>query len=78
MPRLEPDDLEEKFVRGSGPGGQAVNTTSNAVFLKHLPTGQQLNVLDPGSELLFRVRIRASDKGVKIVVYGNRHLSVFL
>lgn len=39
VPRLEPEDLEEKFVRGSGPGGQAVNRTNNAVFLKHIPTG---------------------------------------
>lgn len=33
------DDLLEKFVRGSGAGGQKINKTSNCVFLKHLPTG---------------------------------------
>ena len=38
-PVLNPEDLEEKFTLGSGPGGQAVNRTANAVFLKHLPTG---------------------------------------
>lgn len=32
-------DLEESFVRGSGPGGQKVNKTSSCVYLKHLPTG---------------------------------------
>ena len=32
-------ELEEKVTLGSGPGGQAVNKTANAVFLKHLPTG---------------------------------------
>ena len=32
-------DLLEKFVRGSGSGGQKINKTSNCVFLKHLPTG---------------------------------------
>ena len=31
--------LLEKFVRGSGAGGQKINKTSNCVFLKHLPTG---------------------------------------
>ena len=31
-------DLLEKFVRGSGSGGQKINKTSNCVFLKHLPT----------------------------------------
>ena len=33
------EDLYEKFVYGSGKGGQAVNKTRNCVFLKHLPTG---------------------------------------
>lgn len=36
---LKEDDLEEDFVRGSGPGGQAVNQTANCVVLKHTPTG---------------------------------------
>lgn len=33
------NNLLEKFVRGSGAGGQKINKTSNCVFLKHLPTG---------------------------------------
>ena len=32
-------DFEEKLVKGSGPGGQAVNKTSNAVQLRHFETG---------------------------------------
>jgi len=32
-------DVEEKFVRGGGSGGQKINKTSSAVQLKHLPTG---------------------------------------
>lgn len=32
-------DIEEQFVRSSGPGGQNVNKTSTCVQLKHLPTG---------------------------------------
>ena len=39
FPELKPEDLEEHFVQGSGPGGQAVNKTRNNVVLKHLPTG---------------------------------------
>lgn len=39
VPKLEESDLEEQFVKGSGPGGQATNKTSNAVVLKHKPTG---------------------------------------
>ncbi|XP_015274801.1 PREDICTED: probable peptide chain release factor C12orf65 homolog, mitochondrial [Gekko japonicus] len=36
---LNEADLEEQFVRGSGPGGQATNKTSNCVVLKHIPSG---------------------------------------
>lgn len=32
-------DVEERFVRGSGPGGQKVNKTSSTVHLTHRPTG---------------------------------------
>lgn len=32
-------DLEEKFILGSGHGGQKVNKTASCVFLKHLPSG---------------------------------------
>ncbi|XP_034940796.1 probable peptide chain release factor C12orf65, mitochondrial [Chelonus insularis] len=39
VPKLDENDLEENFVKGSGPGGQAVNKTNNAVVLKHIPTG---------------------------------------
>ncbi len=35
-------DLEEHFIRGSGPGGQKVNKSSATVLLKHLPTGLQV------------------------------------
>ena len=31
---LDEEELEEKFVRASGPGGQHVNTTSSAVELR--------------------------------------------
>lgn len=33
------EDLVEKFVLGSGPGGQKVNKTASTVYLKHLPSG---------------------------------------
>ncbi|XP_063696014.1 mitochondrial translation release factor in rescue [Culicoides brevitarsis] len=39
FPKINEEDLEERFVRGSGPGGQAVNKTANNVVLKHIPTG---------------------------------------
>ncbi|XP_072443736.1 mitochondrial translation release factor in rescue isoform X1 [Chiloscyllium punctatum] len=39
LPDVVEDELEEQFVRGRGPGGQATNKTSNCVVLKHVPTG---------------------------------------
>jgi protein subunit release factor B len=33
------DDLLEKFILGSGSGGQKINKTSSCVYLKHLPSG---------------------------------------
>ncbi|KAI0317867.1 RF-1 domain-containing protein [Amylostereum chailletii] len=39
VPELKEEDLEESFVRGSGPGGQSINKTQNNVQLTHKPTG---------------------------------------
>jgi protein subunit release factor B len=36
---LDENELEEQFVKGHGPGGQATNKTSNCVVLKHVPSG---------------------------------------
>ena len=38
------DDLIEKFVLGSGHGGQKVNKTSSCVYLKHEPSGTEVKV----------------------------------
>ena len=39
---LRPADVEEQFVRGSGPGGQKINKTSSTVLLRHRPTGLEV------------------------------------
>ncbi|MCF6312500.1 MAG: peptide chain release factor-like protein [Verrucomicrobiales bacterium] len=36
------EDLTEKFVTGSGHGGQKINKTSSRVYLKHEPTGLEV------------------------------------
>lgn len=37
--RVSEEDLVEKFILGSGPGGQKINKTSSCVYLKHMPSG---------------------------------------
>ncbi len=39
---LREQDLEERFVRSQGPGGQHVNKTSTCVVLRHRPTGLEV------------------------------------
>ncbi len=36
---IHEDDLIEKFILGSGSGGQKINKTSSCVWIKHKPTG---------------------------------------
>ena len=36
---IQEKDIEEKFIRAQGRGGQKVNKTSSCVYLKHIPTG---------------------------------------
>ena len=33
------NEVDERFVRGTGPGGQKINKTSSTVWLRHRPTG---------------------------------------
>jgi protein subunit release factor B len=39
---IKEEDLVEKFILGSGSGGQKINKTSSCVYLKHLPTGLEI------------------------------------
>jgi RF-1 domain len=47
---IRDEDIEESFVRGSGPGGQKINKTSSCVMLKHLPTGIVLRCQESRSQ----------------------------
>ncbi len=51
-------DLEESFVRSSGPGGQKVNKSSSCVFLVHLPTGLSVKCQRERSQSLNRFLAR--------------------
>jgi len=36
------EEVDERFVRGTGPGGQKINKTSSTVWLRHGPTGTEV------------------------------------
>ncbi|HEY1123582.1 MAG TPA: peptide chain release factor-like protein [Haloferula sp.] len=40
--RISDEDLVEKFILGSGSGGQKINKTSSCVYLKHVPSGLEV------------------------------------
>jgi protein subunit release factor B len=52
------EDLVEKFVLGTGRGGQKVNKTSSCVYLKHLPTGIEVKCQKERSRELNRLLAR--------------------
>jgi protein subunit release factor B len=51
---IDEKDLEERFTRSSGRGGQKVNKTSTCVHLKHLPTGVEVKWMTERSQSLNR------------------------
>ena len=55
---VRPGDLVERFIRAGGPGGQNVNKTSTAVYLKHLPSGIEVKMQQERSQALNRFLAR--------------------
>ncbi|KAL1491388.1 hypothetical protein ABEB36_011992 [Hypothenemus hampei] len=39
VPTINDSDIEIQQVKGSGPGGSKINTTSSCIVLKHISTG---------------------------------------
>jgi protein subunit release factor B len=52
------DELVERFVRSSGPGGQNVNKNSTAVYLKHVPSGVEVKAQRARTQALNRYYAR--------------------
>ena len=60
MKRLDvkENDLIEKFILGSGRGGQKLNKTSSCVYLKHTPSGIEIKCQSSRSRELNRYHAR--------------------
>ena len=67
------DDVAEKFIRASGPGGQKVNKSATCVVLRHGPTGVAVRCQKERSQGLNRFlawrllldRIEERERGIK-------------
>ena len=55
---IREEDLVEKFILGSGSGGQKINKTSSCVYLKHLPSGIEVKCQRGRSRELNRLYAR--------------------
>lgn len=51
-------DLIERFIRGSGPGGQKVNKTSSCVQLRHIISGIDVKCQESRSLMVNRIQAR--------------------
>jgi len=67
---IREQDLEEKFVRSQGPGGQNVNKTSTCVYLKHRPTGIEVKCQQERaqSQNRFFARVLLADKIERMIM----------
>ena len=52
---VRPEEVEERFVRGTGAGGQKINKTSSTVWLRHGPTGVEVRCQRERSQTVNRL-----------------------
>lgn len=55
---IREEDIDEKFIRSSGKGGQKVNKSSSCVYLKHKTTGIEVKCQKERSQVLNRFLAR--------------------
>ena len=56
--RVNEGDLVERFIRGSGPGGQKINKTSSCVQIKHIVSGIEVKCQKSRSLMANRITAR--------------------
>ncbi|HHF7367407.1 TPA: peptide chain release factor-like protein [Legionella bozemanae] len=61
---IREDDLIEKFIVGSGKGGQKLHKTASTVYLKHVPSGLEIKCQESRSreDNRYFARIRLCEK----------------
>lgn len=77
---VSPGEVDEKFVRGTGPGGQKINKTSSTVWLRHGPSGIEVRCQRERSQAVNRevawaqlvAKLEARVRGVKAAAVDAR------
>lgn len=61
---IEDTDLIEKFITGSGKGGQKLHKTASTVYIKHIPSGFEVKCQEDRSRETnrYHARIRLCEK----------------
>ncbi len=75
-------DCEERFILGSGPGGQKVNKTSSTVQLSHRPSGVEVRMQRERSQIRNRElawteladRLEERKRAAQVAVRDEREL----
>jgi len=75
LPEIKESELSEKFIKGSGAGGQKVNKTSNKVILIHQPTKIRVECQDTRSLQQSR-KIARKRLQLKLDEYYNGSMSI--
>ncbi|MGD0821650.1 MAG: peptide chain release factor-like protein [Desulfomonilia bacterium] len=70
---IKEGDIEEKFIRSQGRGGQKVNKSSTCVYLRHVPTGVEVKCQKARTQAMNRFFARRilSDK-IETLLHGAR------
>jgi protein subunit release factor B len=55
---IDESDIMEKFILGSGKGGQKINKTSSCVYLRHIPSGFEIKCQSSRSREVNRYQAR--------------------
>ena len=80
---VRPEEVEERFVRGAGAGGQKINKTSSTVWLRHGPTGIEVRCQRERSQSVNRLlawtelagKLEARRQAAAAAVRAGRELS---
>lgn len=74
---IRDEDIEEKFILGSGSGGQKINKTNSCVYLKHTPSQIEIKCQKTRSRELNRLYARRElCERIEELLYKEKSLKI--